>query len=549
MKLTARMTAFGICLIAMAGPAWAGTFDLKLTVDVPPGVEPTAKNVKLAPLPAGKKLAVILALSAAAPAGEDYWVEPMKKARAKFAGQRGTVAQFGDSITITMAFFVPIRDKAKNLPADLKPAQEWIGNYVQRRCWTAWKGADYGNEGRTTSAWGLSGMDRWLKKLNPEVALIMWGTNDSYLGPKPPAYTDNLRKIVQKCLDNGTVPILYTIPPVGNQTGNAERTEHIESFVEAARTVAKEKKIPLVDFYKEMLARQPKDFAKTLLGDNLHPSYPEAYRRDYSEKGLKNSGYTLRNYLTLKMYYQVHQKVLSKVKSARTTASEAAWKGPTVNGRPAVLIAKATKDPVIDGKADDACWKAVKPIDLRLLDGDTTKPTYPTAARLAATDKALFVAFRCAEPDMDKLVSTRRERDGNVWSDDSVEVFLRLGAEPKRDYYQLTVNPHGSVYDALGGEKDAWSPKELKAAVHKGKEFWSAEIAIPFSAMKLPSNRKRLGGAWRINLTRMRPARGDQFTEESALAPTEDSSSHVPAMFGYAFFEAFGGKLPRQKGK
>ena len=47
----------------------------------------------------------------------------------------------------------------------------------------------------------------------------------------------------------------------------------------------------------------------------------------------------------------------------------------------------------------------------------------------------------------------------------------------------------------------------------------------------------------------MRPARGGQFTEESALAPTEDSSSHVPAMFGYAFLEAFGGKLPRQTGK
>lgn len=60
MKLTARMTAFVMCAIAMAGPALAGTFDLKLTVDVPPAVEPTAKNVKIAPLPAGKKLAVVL---------------------------------------------------------------------------------------------------------------------------------------------------------------------------------------------------------------------------------------------------------------------------------------------------------------------------------------------------------------------------------------------------------------------------------------------------------------------------------------------------------
>ena len=44
---------------------------------------------------------------AAAP--DDGWVEPMKQVHARFAGQRGTVAQFGDSITITMAFFVPLQ--------------------------------------------------------------------------------------------------------------------------------------------------------------------------------------------------------------------------------------------------------------------------------------------------------------------------------------------------------------------------------------------------------------------------------------------------------
>ena len=60
MKRMAGLTAFVICAIVLASAGRAGTFDLKLTVDVPPGVEPTAKNVKLAPLPAGKKLAVVL---------------------------------------------------------------------------------------------------------------------------------------------------------------------------------------------------------------------------------------------------------------------------------------------------------------------------------------------------------------------------------------------------------------------------------------------------------------------------------------------------------
>jgi len=490
-----------------------------------------------------------VAMSAAALGGQgaDDWVEPMKAVHARFTGQRGTIAQFGDSITITMAFFVPLQYEIRNLPEDLKPAHAWIRKYVQSRCWRGWKGPQYGNQGRTTTKWALAHIDGWLTRLNPEVALVMWGTNDTYLGPKPPEYTDNLRTIVQKCLDNGTVPILYTIPPKGSQARSEKERRHVEIFVEAARTVAREKRVPLIDFYKEMLDRQPTDFAKTLLGDNLHPSYPRQYQRDFSDEGLKHSGYTLRNYLTLRMYHDVYQKVLSQVRSARTAASEAAWTGPTLQGRPAVLIPKAPEAPTLDGRLDDACWRDIEWLDFRRLDGGPEKPKHPTAAKLAATDTALYVAFRCADPSPDQLVSRQRARDANVWEDDSVEVFLRLGPEPNRNYYHVIVNPHGSTLDDLGGD-NAWQP-DLSVATAKGKGHWSVEIAIPLSELKLPDDRAKLAGAWRLNLTRMRPPRGGGFAEETALAPTEDPSSHVPAMFAYAFFEALGGTLPKEAQK
>ena len=477
-----------------------------------------------------------------APAGEDDWVGPMKKVHARFTGQRGTVAQIGDSITIIMAFFVPIRGEIKNLPDDLKEAHEWVRAYVQNRCWTAWKGAEWGNTGMMTSNWGAANIDRWLKKMNPEVALIMFGTNDLGAGPRPPEYDAKMRKIAQACIDNGTIPILYTIPAVANQLNNPKQTQYVETFVQSVRKLAADLKVPLIDFYKEMVTRRPKDFP-VLLGDNVHPSYPAKYQRDYSEEGLKNSGYTLRNYLTLKKYWEVNRKVLSKVKSARTTASELAWKGPTHKGLPAVLISKATRAPKVDGKLDDACWKARKPIAFRLLDGDTRRPTCPTWAKVAADADTLYVAFHCAEPDVKKIVSQPRDRDGNVWSDDSVEVFIKPGPQASRDYHQVTVNADGSLYDAFGGDK-GWNAK-VRAAAHKGKDHWSVEIALPFSQMKLPSSKARRRGPWRLNLTRMRPARGQQFTEETALAPTESTSSHVPAKFAYAFMEAFGGKLPK----
>ena len=491
--------------------------------------------------------ALALAATTKPAAGPEDWVGPMKKVHARFTGQPGTVAQLGDSITITMAFFTPLSMDVKN-PGDLAQAHTWVRSYVQGRCWRAWKGAAFGNEGRTTSEWGLGNVGGWLKKLNPEVALVMWGTNDTYLGPRPPKYTDNLRAIIQKCLDNGTVPILYTIPPVGNQAGSPERTAHIESFVAAARTVAAEKKVPLVDFYKEIMTRCPTDFAKKLLGDNLHPSYPAQYQRDFSAEALKNSGYTLRNYLTLKKYWEVHQKVLSKVKSARTAASVSSWKGPTYKGLPAVLIPKADRPPKVDGKLTDAVWKKCKPIAFRLLDGDPRKPNCPTYGQLVATEQALYVAFRCTDPQPGSVFAKKRERDENVWEDDSVEVFLLPGARPSPEYYQLIMNPEGSHLDSLARKAEGWNPK-VKIATGTSDDGWSVEVEIPFSQIKLPEETPRLAGPWRLNLTRNRPARSGGFAEESALSPSEDPSSHKPEKFAYAFLEVFGGKLPKQEAK
>ena len=485
---------------------------------------------------------ILACLPSATRAAEPEWAEPMRQVHKTFKGQRGTVAQFGDSITITMAFFVPLQYQTRNVPAELAEAKPWIRKYVQARCWRGWKGPQYGNEGRTTTKWAVANMDGWLKRLNPEVALVMWGTNDTYQGPKPPAYTENLRTIVQKCLDNGTIPILYTIPPKGNQTNNPRETKHVESFVEAARTVAREKKIPLVDFYQEMLARQPKDFAKTLLGDNLHPSYPQPYQNDFSPEALKHSGYTLRNYLTLRACYEVYQQVLSKVKSARSVAGELAWRGATFRSRPAGVVPAAPAAPKVDGKLDDPCWQKGSWLEFRLLDGNPEKPKHATRAKLAATAETLYVAFRCAEPT--PVVSRQRARDTNVWEDDSVELFLRPGPEPARDYHHVIVNPHGSTLDDVGGEK-GWDP-EVAVATAKGEGEWVVELAIPFSELKLPKDKAALAGPWRLNLTRMRPGRGGGFAEETALAPTEDPSSHVPARFAYAFFEALGGKLPAE---
>src|SRR5262245_9466308 len=91
-----------------------------------------------------------------------------------------------------------------------------------------------------------------------------------------------------------------------------------KTFAEAARRIANEDKVPLVDYLTEVLTRPPDDWdgpapkfkvvAKdayqlpTLIsGDGVHASNPVKFQ-DYSEENLKSNGYVLHNYLGFMAY-------------------------------------------------------------------------------------------------------------------------------------------------------------------------------------------------------------------------------------------------------
>jgi hypothetical protein len=55
-----------------------------------------------------------LGLAAAQAAETPAWVEPMKEVHGKFKGTPGTFAHFGDSITVTLAFWSPLQWERRN---------------------------------------------------------------------------------------------------------------------------------------------------------------------------------------------------------------------------------------------------------------------------------------------------------------------------------------------------------------------------------------------------------------------------------------------------
>jgi lysophospholipase L1-like esterase len=133
-------------------------------------------------------------------------------------------------------------------------------------------------------------------------------------------YEATTRDVVRRCLANGTIVLLTTMPP------HSGRLEKSRQFADVVRKIAGEEKVPLVDYFSGILERRPEDWDGTLpqfknepgdgyqvptliSRDGVHPSNPRKYA-DYSETALRHNGFGLRNYLTLLAYDELIRTVL-----------------------------------------------------------------------------------------------------------------------------------------------------------------------------------------------------------------------------------------------
>ena len=218
------------------------------------------------------------------------------------------------------------------------------------------------------------------------------------------------------------------------------------------------------------------------------------------------------------------------------------------NGRPekgveiltgAGLVARAHRmpqHPQVDGVLEEPAWEAMASV-AEFSQCVWKMGAYPaqgrTEAYLGYLDNRLYVAVKAYEASTLDLTALVTQRDGQVWLDDCVEVFLDTNLD-SRTFYQIMVNSLGIVadryHDGTGPAAESWNG-EFAVAAAIAESCWVTEIGIP--APVLHDGVIRAGSAWGLNVARNRMARGPEYGQ---WAPTHGFALR-PDRFGLLVFE------------
>ena len=190
------------------------------------------------------------------------------------------------------------------------------------------------------------------------------------------------------------------------------------------------------------------------------------------------------------------------------------------------LVARQYEAPIIDGKIDDIAWQRQPDIP-EFLDIDLTTPvSVRTEGWVCYDEDYYYLAVRCYEPFLDMLKTDANRRDGELFEDDSIEIFIDTNRD-RKSYYQFIVNSAAIVYDAIGF--DSSFDTNVKAATSKDENSWIIEVAIPWVDIKTQSAIK--GSKMGFLFSRARKLKGKE-TEQVMQYPSADLGNHRPDFFG-----------------
>jgi hypothetical protein len=137
--------------------------------------------------------------------------------------------------------------------------------------------------------------------------------------------------------------------------------------------------------------------------------------------------------------------------SARDDAVRAAY-GVTERDRARLRALRTTRPPKIDGRLDEEAW-GLTTRSGRFVDLVTGAPSlYDTRVAALWDDRCLYVGYWIEQPFLRSRLTTR---DDLVWYDHGDVEFFIAGTDA---YYELELNPLGTIYEVLHVWADACTP-------------------------------------------------------------------------------------------
>ncbi len=224
-----------------------------------------------------------------------------------------------------------------------------------------------------------------------------------------------------------------------------------------------------------------------------------------------------------------------------------------ISSTPEYACMKTARKIELTGKLDDPMWLDARAIKLH--DAVSGNPgRFTTKVRILYDDDFLYVGFHCEDT---YVWGTVTERDGPIWNEECVEVFVNP-ANVAHQYYEINLSPKNIVYDSVILNRRTvekpdesfiglpeWNAAGLRTATHIDGEAdapgkakgWSAELAIPIAELiGAPNVPPRPGDVWRINFYRIdSPKKGAR--EHYAWSQTGREAFHLPWRFGTIRFE------------
>jgi len=203
-----------------------------------------------------------------------------------------------------------------------------------------------------------------------------------------------------------------------------------------------------------------------------------------------------------------------------------------VCGAQTLVCGRTAVAPEIDGQPSEACWQqAMVATDFAVLgSGGAERAFRQTTVRAAWDASALYLHAICLEPDPGSITAAVTGRDGDVWMEDAIEVFLQPDPA-KADVVHLILNAKGVLYDELNGNPDFNAAVTVAATV--GAQAWQVELAIPWLQLRRPAPTPPAN--WGFNVAREH--RPHEPCEWSTWAALEKGRHEFGAMAGFGRLE------------